>query len=84
MTEERLTHITLVEKGVHELLPGEMVLHPDNQCWYIGCPGPCQGAGNLCGHTVTRTGNEITVTPSIICLRCNAHYFVEQNQIRWC
>lgn len=81
---ERLTHITLVEKGVHELQPGEMTLYPVNHCWYIGCPGPnCGGKGNLGNHTVAQNGSDITVSPSILC-GCGAHYFVERNQIRWC
>lgn len=82
--EERLTQITLVEKGVHELQPGEMTLHPINDCWYIGCPGTCAGAGNLCGHTIVRIGTDMSVSPSILCMSCGAHYFVEQSQIRWC
>lgn len=80
---EQLTHVTIVEKGVHELQPGEMTTHPDNQCWYIGCLGSDCGPGNLCGHTVTKSDTDITVSPSIVCLRCGAHYFVEHNQIRW-
>lgn len=77
------THITIVEKGVHELQPGEMTLYPVNHCWYIGCPNfDCGGAGFLREHTVTQNGSDLTVSPSILC-GCGAHYFVEHNQIRY-
>lgn len=80
---ERLTHITLVEKGVHQLLPGEITQHPQSKCWYVGCPG-CHSAANLGNHTVTESNGIVTVSPSILCYGCNAHYFIENNQIRWC
>lgn len=84
MSEERLTHITLVEKGVHQLLPGEVTFEQASQAWYIGCPGGHEGAGNLAGHQITfdEQAKELTVSPSILCHWCGAHYFVEHNQIR--
>jgi len=78
----KLTEITVVDKGVHELQQGEMTLYAVNHRWYIGCPG-CHGAGNLGNHEVTESNGVITVSPSILC-GCGAHYFVEQNKIRWC
>jgi hypothetical protein len=83
---EKLTYITLVDKPIHQLLPGEVTLEKDIQVWYIGCPGEQCGAGNLAGHTVNydEQAKMLTVSPSILCLRCGAHYFVERNQIRWC
>ena len=78
----RLTEITVVDKGVHELQQGEMTLYSINHCWYIGCPG-CKGFGNLGNHTVTESNGIITVSPSILC-GCGAHYFIEDNKIRWC
>ena len=79
---ERMTHITVVEKEPHELLPGEIALYALDQHWYIGCP-ECHGLGALAGHTVTKDNDNITVSPSILC-GCGAHYFVEQNNIKWC
>lgn len=79
---ERLTQITIVDKAIHELCPGEIVWQATRRCWFIGCPG-CTGAGNLAGHTTTVTGGFITVSPSILC-GCGAHYFVRQNKIEWC
>lgn len=32
---------------------------------------------------VTESNGVITVSPSILC-GCGAHYFIEQNKIRWC
>lgn len=80
---EKPTHITIVEKGVHELQPGEMTLYPVNHYWYLGCPATNCGVAVLSGHTITQNGSDITVSPSILC-GCGAHYFVEHNQIRWC
>lgn len=79
---ERLTQITIVDKAISVLQPGEITFNALRQCWFIGCPG-CTGAGNLAGHTTTVTGGLITVSPSILC-GCGAHYFVERNTIRWC
>lgn len=81
---ERLTHITLVEKEIHKLQPGEMMRDSQQKHWFIGCPGlGCEGVGNLSAHTVTESNGFITVNPSILC-SCGAHYFVACNQIRWC
>ena len=79
---EQLTHVTIVEKQVHKLLPGEVALYTPDQHWYIGCP-KCHGLGALAGHTVTKDDTGITVSPSILC-GCGAHYFVENSKIRWC
>ena len=83
---EQLTHITIVKKEPHKLLPGEVTWHAQVSqrlgCWYIGCP-KCHGLGNLGGHTVVERDTGITVSPSILC-GCGAHYFIEQNKIRWC
>lgn len=89
-TSERLTHITVVNKEPHELLPGEIAYHAESRFWYLGCPNPqCSpdpilpGVATLVDHTVTESNGIITVSPSILC-GCGAHYFVEQNNIRWC
>jgi hypothetical protein len=74
--------VTLVEKPIHLLQPGEITQMNGN--WYVGCPGKnCQGVGNLTKHAVSEREGTITVTPSILC-SCGAHYFIEQNTIRWC
>lgn len=90
MTEQRLTQITMVSKEPYELLPGEMAYHAESRFWYIGCPNPqcspdpiLRGVGTLVDHTVTESSGIITVSPSILC-GCGAHYFIEQNKIRWC
>lgn len=85
MAEKRPTQITITEKGVHELQPGEMTRHALYGHWYIACPALGCGVSNLSGHTVmyTHDGSAITVSPSILC-GCGAHYFVEHNKIRWC
>ena len=82
---ERLTQITLVEKEVHKLLPGEATYASKHQTWFIGCPSDDCGVGNLAGHDVAydEQAKLLTVSPSILC-GCGAHYFVERNQIRWC
>lgn len=82
---ERLAQITLVEKEVHKLLPGEATYAAKHQTWFIGCPGENEGIGSLAGHDVTydEQAKSLTVSPSILC-GCGAHYFVERNQIRWC
>lgn len=82
---ERLTEITLVEKPVHKLLPGEVTHDTDTQNWYIGCPSEGCGIGNLGAHEVSYDEAEklLTVSPSILCHGCGAHYFVEHNAIRW-
>jgi len=83
----RPTQVTIVKKELHKLLSGEMTHHTknyytQNHSWYLGCPG-CDGVANLGNHTVTESDTGITVSPSILC-GCGAHYFVENNQIRWC
>ena len=82
MTEQQLTQVTLVDKDILELLPGEMTCDASRKYWFIGCP-KCPGPGSLEKHTVTEINGIITVSPSILC-GCGAHYFVEQNRIRWC
>ncbi len=81
---ERLTQITIVDKELHELRPGEVTHDKDHQTWFIGCPANNCGVGSLAGHTVTydEEAKLLTVSPSILC-GCGAHYFVECNQIRW-
>jgi len=83
-TMPEVTHVILTDKAIHKLLPGEMVRDAKNQCWYIGCPGWCDGVGNLGGHTVTEDSTGITVSPSILCHYCSTHYFIENNNIRRC
>ena len=81
---ERLTQVTITNKQeIHKLLPGEMTFYALNQCWYVGCPSDNCGVGNLGGHTVTESNGLITVSPSILC-GCGAHYFIVNNEIRWC
>jgi hypothetical protein len=81
---ERLTQVTIVEKSVHELLPAEATYEQASQTWYMGCPAEDCGVANLSGHHVSydEEAKSLTVSPSILC-GCGAHYFVEQNQIRW-
>jgi len=82
MTTDKLTEFVIVDKQPHELLPGEMALYIQDNHWYIGCP-QCYGLGTLAGHAVTKSGDTITVSPSVLC-GCGAHYFIENNKIRWC
>lgn len=82
---ERLLQITLVEKEAHKLLPGEALYSELHHAWLIGCPMTEGDINNLAAHDVThdeRAGT-LTVSPSILC-GCGAHYFIEQNEIRWC
>ncbi len=80
---ERLTQVTLAEKDILELLPGEMTGDASRKYWFIGCP-LCKEPGALAGHgiVVMPENGSITVSPSILC-KCGAHYFIEHNQIRW-
>lgn len=79
---ERLTQVTIVDKEIHKLQPGEMTQDTSGN-WLIGCPGPgCGGVGNLSNHMVTESNGIITVSPSLLC-GCGAHYFIENNKIRW-
>lgn len=82
---DRLTQVTIVEKSVHKLLPGEATYEQATQGWYVGCPSENCGVANLRGHHVTydELSGMLTVSPSILCYGCNAHYFIEQNKIRW-
>ena len=88
---DRFTEITMVNKEPHKLCPSEAMYSELHQAWLIGCPNPeCSSSGltfhgiaNLRGHDVTEDNGAITVSPSILC-GCNAHYFVENNKIRWC
>ena len=82
---EKLTQITIVEKPIHQLLPGEVTFEHASCAWYIGCPAAThEGAGNLSGHQTAydEQAKVLTVSPSILC-GCGAHYFVEHNKIRW-
>ena len=61
-----------------------------HQAWLVGCPNPkcsrdpiLHGIANLACHEVTESNGVLTVSPSILC-GCGAHYFIEQNKIRWC
>lgn len=83
MSEQRLTQVTIIDKEIHELARGEMTYNAERQSWFIGCPAAECGIGNLGGHTVTESNGLVTVSPSIFC-GCGAHYFVEDNKIRWC
>jgi hypothetical protein len=84
---ERLTQITLVEKDILDLLPGEMTCDTKRQYWFIGCPLCTEPGGLAHGsvhpvHTVTEQDGFVTISPSIRC-KCGAHYFIEHNQIKW-
>jgi hypothetical protein len=88
---EQLTEITMVDNEPLRLLPGEAMYSKQHHAWLIGCPNPncsrdpvLHGIANLGGHAVTKSNEVITVSPSILCVGCNAHYFIEHNQIRWC
>jgi hypothetical protein len=77
-----MDNIAIVEKPIHLLQPGEMTQYSNH--WYIGCPGEgCLGIGNLSNHGVSVLDGVVTITPSVLC-SCGAHYFVENNAIRWC
>lgn len=82
---EQLTQFTIVEKEVHKLLPGEATYAVAHQTWFMGCPSDDCGVGSLAGHDVTydEQAKVLTASPSILC-GCGAHYFIEQNHIRWC
>ncbi len=88
---ERLIQITIVDKDILDLAPGEMTCDARRKYWFIGCP-LCKEPGGLPSgstghvvihHRVTEENDTITVSPSILC-KCGAHYFIENNQIRWC
>jgi hypothetical protein len=81
---ERITQITIVKKSVHQLLPGEATFEQATGAWYVGCPAGHRGAGNLGGHDVRfdEATGMLTVSPSILC-GCGAHYFIEENRVRW-
>jgi hypothetical protein len=82
---ERLTQITVVDKPTHKLLPGEAYYNTERQTWFVGCPSENCGIGNLANHQATydEASKQLTISPSILC-GCGAHYFIENNQIRWC
>lgn len=77
----QLTQVTIVNKAIWKLQHGEMAYDDNQQQWFLGCPS-CEGVANLGGHTVTRSNDLVTVSPSILC-SCGAHYFVDRNLIRW-
>lgn len=83
------TAVTIVDKAIHTLLPGEITLaevayNSRLKGWFIGCPSGKGCIGNLWGHSYTwdRVNQILTFSPSILC-SCGAHYFIEHNQIRW-
>lgn len=82
--EQRLQRITIVDKDLLDLAPGEVTCDATRRYWFIGCP-QCKQPGALSGHQVAESieGKEITVHPSILC-SCGAHYWVVANEIRWC
>lgn len=82
---ERIERVTVVEKLVHKLAPGEATFEEATKTWYVGCPGERCGIANLGNHTVSydAVAREITVVPSILCYSCGSHYFIERNAIRW-
>ena len=87
MAGERITQVTIVDKEVHKLLPGEATYSQMHHGWLVGCPSNSGNAGdinNLAGHHVAydEVAKALTVWPSILC-GCGAHYFIEHNQIRW-
>lgn len=84
---ERLTHITIVDKPVHKLLASEATYSVQHKGWLVGCPSNDGRAGhinNLSGHDVRfdETTGTLTASPSILC-GCGAHYFIEENRVRW-
>lgn len=82
MTEQRLTQITVVDKDLVDLLPGEMTCDASRKYWYIGCP-QCKEPGSLSDHHITENEQGVTVSPSLVC-SCSAHFFVRQSKIEWC
>lgn len=80
-----LTHITIVEKEAHKILPGEATYSEMHHAWLVGCPSGNGCINNLAKHDATynEASKQLTISPSILC-GCGAHYFVECNQIRWC
>jgi len=81
---ERLTQITIVDKEIHKLSPGEATYDEGNKIWFLGCPSENCGVNNLASHQIVydEQTNLLTVSPSILC-GCGAHYFVEHNKIKW-
>jgi hypothetical protein len=93
---ERLTHITVVREDTREdLKPGQMSPTTTPGLWIIVCP-VCNGLGELRNHSVTENEDgTVTVSPSLVCngsiyevphtyRPCPAHYFIVNNEIRWC
>lgn len=66
--------------------PGDMGQpHQADAIWCIACPG-CGYRYRLVYHTVDQVfDGSITVLPSLLCtnIRCQAHFFVEANKIRY-
>jgi len=81
---DRLMQITIVDKEIHHLLPGEVTLSDDRKYWFVCCP-LCKGPGSLSGHqsTYDEGAGLLTISPSLLC-GCGAHYFIVNNEIRWC
>jgi uncharacterized protein DUF6527 len=80
---EQITQVTIVDKDILELLPGEVTDDGKRRSWFVGCPR-CKEPGALAKHqsTYDEGAGLLTISPSILC-RCGAHYFIERNQIRW-
>lgn len=88
--EDRCNEITVVDKDILGLQPGEITCDAQRKYWFIGCP-ECGVPGGL-KHAVDPPGSSrhevlvsdlgITVQPSILC-SCGAHYFIEDSKIRW-
>lgn len=67
--------------------PGLFVDFKDGQPQTMWCP-KCGKAGQLGDHhvDVLRSGEAVTITPSLICPRegCGAHYWVKAGKVEWC
>ncbi len=88
---DRLTQVTVIrdDRSLMAYKPGEVGRpFPTETTWYIACPA-CGGKASLINHEVTENADgTITLSPSLRCFGsiatpCAAHYFVENNQIRW-
>lgn len=90
---ERLTEIAVIRdnRSFGDYKPGEMgkPFQKEPDTWYMCCPG-CGLRAGLPDHGITENSDgTVTISPSLVCPhvdtgKCTAHYFVEQNKIRWC
>lgn len=39
---------------------------------------------NECSWQLNRTGDKITLNPSLLNTKCGAHFFIRENKIIWC